>query len=63
MEKSRDKEKSKPIKQFKDKSLNFWCNGLHFAVIEGDVVCCAGGKETEESRAKIIKYLKQKKLI
>jgi hypothetical protein len=51
------------VKRFKLSDTDFWVGNLHYTLHEGEVILCAGGIETEDSRAKIMKYLKSKKLI
>lgn len=52
------------VRQFSDKSQNWWVSGYkHYKLIEGVPTLCAGGIETEEETEHFRKYLKRKKLI
>jgi hypothetical protein len=50
------------VRQFKDMSLNFWVNYLHYTILDGKLFLAAGGIETPESREAIEKYLKRRKI-
>ena len=50
------------VRQFKDGSSNFWCDGVHYNLNEnGDLVFCSGGIDTEERREYMISYIKRNK--
>gem|GEM_PF-4561938 len=51
------------ILQFKDGSKNWWLGYLHYTILDGKLFFAAGGIDTEESREKMTKYLKTKKLL
>lgn len=51
------------VRQFPDKSMNWWVGYKHYKLIEGVPTLCAGGLEDEAEREHLIKYLKRKKLI
>ena len=48
------------VKQFKDKSQNWWCSYYHYTILNGELILAAGGAETEEIRNHMLKYLKTK---
>ena len=50
------------MRQFKDGSSNFWCDGVHYSLNENeDLVFCSGGIDTEERREYMISYIKRNK--
>ena len=50
------------VRQFKDGSSNFWCDGVHYSLNEnGDLVFCSGGIDTEERREYMFSYIKRNK--
>lgn len=57
------KEKLPQIKQFSDKSFNWWVGYKHYKLIDGEPTLCAGGIEDEKELEHFKKYLKRKKLI
>jgi uncharacterized protein (DUF3820 family) len=52
------------IKRFKDKSSNFWVDGLHYALLEsGEIMFCAGGIDNEERRQLLKDFIKRNKVV
>lgn len=51
------------VKQFSDKSQNWWVGYKHYKLINGIPTLCAGGIEDERELEHFKKYLKRKKLI
>jgi len=57
------KEEKLLVKSFKDGSLNWWCSLKHFTILNGELICAAGGEPTDEEINHMKKYLKTKKLL
>lgn len=51
------------VKQFKDKTHNWWVGYKHYTLVNGKPMFVAGGVEDEKETEHFIKYLKNKKLI
>lgn len=52
------------VKQFKDGSSNFWCDGLHYSLNEdGSVSFCAGGIDTEERKETVLSFIRRNKKV
>ena len=52
------------VRQFKDGSSNFWCDGVHYNLNEnGDLVFCSGGIDTEERREHMLSYIKRNRKV
>ena len=50
------------VRQFKDGSSNFWCDGVHYSLNEnGDLVFCSGGIDTEELRNAVLSFIRRNK--
>jgi len=50
------------IKQFKDNSNNWWLNGKHFTVCQGNPCLVAGGIPTKEEIEQLKRYFKRKNI-
>lgn len=52
------------IKQFKDKSSNWFVGNVHYHLNEnGEIIFCAGGIENEEDRQLLRDYIKRNKKV
>ena len=50
------------VRQFKDGSSNFWCDGAHYNLNKnGDLVFCSGGIDTEELRNAVFSFIRRNK--
>lgn len=58
-----EKETKDIIKPFKNDPSSIWLRMIHWRVIEGEVVLCAGGIKVEEEYQKVLKYFRTKKMI
>lgn len=60
--KKKEVEEKRVIKQFKDKSSNWFLDNVHYHLNEnGEVVFCAGGIESEEDKEYLRQYIKRNK--
>jgi len=57
------KEDTERIKQFRDGSNSWWVGYHHYTLLNGTPTFVCGGIEQPHLTEKLIKYLKQKKLI
>jgi len=51
------------IRQFHDGRPSWWLAMKHFQLLDGKLICTAGGEPTQEELDHILKYLKNKKLL
>jgi hypothetical protein len=51
------------IRQFRDGRNSWWLSGKHFQLLDGELICAAGGEPTQQELDHIIKYLRNKKLL
>lgn len=58
-----EKEPKDIIKQFKNDPQSCWLRMIHWRVIEGELVLCAGGVKIEEEYQRVYKYFRTKKMI
>jgi hypothetical protein len=58
-----EKETKDIIKQFKNDPYSIWLRMIHWRVIEGELVLCAGGIFEQSEYDRVLKYFRTKKLI
>jgi len=51
------------IRQFRDGRQSWWLAMKHFQILDGQLICAAGGEPAQEELDHMLKYLKSKKLI
>jgi len=60
--KKKETEEKITIKNFKDKSSNWFVDGVHYHLNElGDIIFCAGGIDSEERREALKTFIKKNK--
>lgn len=64
MAKKKEIEEKRVIKQFKDKSSNWFLDNVHYHLNEeGEIIFCAGGIESEEDKEYLRQYIKRNKKV
>ncbi len=63
MAKKKETEDKLIIRQFRDGRPSWWLAMKHFQLLDGELICAAGGEPTQEELDHIIKYLRNKKLL
>lgn len=63
MAKKKETEDKLIIRQFRDGRHSWWLAMKHFQLLNGELICAAGGEPTQEELEHIMKYLRNKKLI
>jgi hypothetical protein len=53
------KETEYPIRKFKLDPSSWWVGYFHFSIVNGKLICAAGGNPPEEAWEKIKTYLKR----